>query len=98
MAAKAAFPPTASDIEVSEDWVVEKIDIELAAYHTVVQTSLRQKFSPLQFSAIEGAVLGAAASLPRLLPFAFGGVAQKSSPLWKYGRGLAPPLLDRYPR
>ena len=37
MAAKAAFPRKVSDIWVSEDCVVETVDIELAAHHAVFE-------------------------------------------------------------
>ena len=40
MAAKAAFPPASYQLRVSGDWVVETVDIELAAHHAVIETSL----------------------------------------------------------
>ena len=38
MAANASFPPASSNVQVSEVWVVETVDIELAAHHAVVET------------------------------------------------------------
>ena len=40
MAAKAPFVLAGLNIRVSEDWVVETVDIELAAHHAVLETSL----------------------------------------------------------
>jgi hypothetical protein len=40
MAAKAAFSLAGFEVLVSEDWLVETIDIELAAHHAVIETSL----------------------------------------------------------
>jgi hypothetical protein len=40
MAAKAGFPLAGFEVLVSEDWVVETVDIELAAHHAVIETSL----------------------------------------------------------
>jgi hypothetical protein len=42
MAVKTAFVLEGFNIRVSEDWVVETVDIELAAHHAVIETSLRQ--------------------------------------------------------
>ena len=41
MAAKTAFLLASYLLRVSEDWVVETVDIELAAHHAVIETSLR---------------------------------------------------------
>jgi hypothetical protein len=40
MAAKAGFLLARCQLRVSEDWVVETVDIELAAHHAVIETSL----------------------------------------------------------
>jgi hypothetical protein len=37
MAAKTAFLLASCQLRVSEDWVVETVDIELAAHHAVVE-------------------------------------------------------------
>ena len=40
MAAKAAFLLASCQLRVSEDWMVETVEIELAAYHAVIETNL----------------------------------------------------------
>ena len=40
VAAKAAFLLAGFNIAVSEVWMVETVDIELAAHHAVIETSL----------------------------------------------------------
>ena len=40
MAVKAAFVLAGFNVRVSEDWVVETVDIELTAHHAVIETSL----------------------------------------------------------
>ena len=40
MAARTAFLLAGYQLRVSEDWVVETVDIELAAHHAVIETSL----------------------------------------------------------
>jgi hypothetical protein len=40
MAAKTAFLLASRQLRVSEDWVVETVDIELAAHHAVIETGL----------------------------------------------------------
>jgi hypothetical protein len=42
MAAKAAFSVAGCEILVSVDCVVETVDIELAAHHAVIETSLHR--------------------------------------------------------
>jgi len=37
MAAKTAFLLASYQLRVSEDWVVETVDIELAAHHAVIE-------------------------------------------------------------
>jgi hypothetical protein len=37
MAAKMAFLLASHRLRVSEDWVVETVDIELAAHHAVIE-------------------------------------------------------------
>jgi hypothetical protein len=39
MAAKTAFLLASYQLRVSEDWVVETLDIELAAHHAVIELS-----------------------------------------------------------
>ena len=64
MAAKAAFLLASCHLRVSEDWVVETVDIELAAHHAVIELVSKSE-SGTEFSTRrQAAKIGLCAASP----------------------------------